>query len=288
MRIKSRFLCTIMDEAEAKKLYEVAGIKFKPCIENSAMYVLEVFNDTDEYLKVLERFKTHPPKIVTKTEDEVFTQEELLSAPLLQMVPNAHRGGYPQPISGERQIDYLRCSYDMTSGCPGCSKGLLQNRPLRLSGGIKIGKTNDISGIFWLREYIVTRKLRELIENARLTGVEFWPIIKHGNGEFFEDLFQLKITGELPPMSPKTIIKHQALRKFRYTYNCDCGALTVEERVHYRADDIADVPDFALTYEWLGGNYEFWRWPFMSHKAYQLFHDNKIKGIRWYPPTIDD
>lgn len=288
MRIKSRFLCTIMDEAEAKKLYEVAGIKFKPCIENSAMYVLEVFNDTDEYLKVLEHFKTHPPKIVTKTEDEVFTQEELLSAPLLQMVPNAHRGGYPQPISGERQIDYLRCSYDMTSGCPGCSKGLLQNRPLRLSGGIKIGKTNDISGIFWLREYIVTRKLRELIENARLTGVEFWPIIKHGNGEFFEDLFQLKITGELPPMSPKTIIKHQALRKFRYTYNCDCGALTVEERVHYRADDIADVPDFALTYEWLGGNYEFWRWPFMSHKAYQLFHDNKIKGIRWYPPTIDD
>ncbi len=282
MRIKSRFVFDIPNEEDAKKIYQIAKVKF-PLKRSTRLYILEIFTDTEEYRELLAFLEHIPPEFVQETEDEVFTQQELLNAPLLRMVPNSHRGGYPQPQDGRREKNYWGCSFDLQSGCQTCSKGLLQNRPLRLSGGIRMGKSIDISGIWALREYVVTRRLRDLIEEANLTGCEFWPIIKHGSGVPFEDLFQLKITGSLPPMAPQTIF-HFNPKSF--TCKSGCGILTIEGRVHYRASDIADVPDFALTHEWLGGNYEYWRWPFMSHKAYQLFYDNKIKGIRYYPPAI--
>ena len=83
------------------------------------------------------------------------------------------------------------------------------------------------------------------------------------------------------------MIKFDPLTNYKFACKYGCGALYVEGRIHYRACDIAEIPDFALTQEWLGSGYEFWRWPFMSHKAYQLFYEKKIKGIRWYPPAID-
>jgi len=312
MRIKNRFLITSRNELEIRKVYEIAGVKFplKRGVQQhdtnekkiyeiageqflldppSHLYILDLFSDTPEYKNLMtyleeKRIDFH------KTEDEVFTEQELWDAPLLRMVPNAHRGGYPQPIHGGKEKDYLSCSFDLQTGCPGsrCTRGLVQNRPLRLSGGIKMGKTNDISGIWWLRDYIVTQKLRDLIEAAELTGVEFWPIVKHGSGQPFEDLFQLKITGVLPPMSPKTVIEFDSLTGYKFACEYGCGARTVKGRVHYRACDIASIPDFALSQEWFGSGLEKWSWPFMSHRAYQLFHDNKIKGIRWYPPAIDE
>ena len=312
MRIKNRFLITSRNELEIRKVYEIAGVKFplKRGVQQhdtnekkiyeiageqflldppSHLYILDLFSDTPEYKNLMtyleeKRIDFH------KTDDEVFTEQELWDAPLLRMVPNAHRGGYPQPIHGGKEKDYLSCSFDLQTGCPGsrCTRGLVQNRPLRLSGGIKMGKTNDISGIWWLRDYIVTQKLRDLIEAAELTGVEFWPIVKHGSGQPFEDLFQLKITGVLPPMSPKTVIEFDSLTGYKFACEYGCGARTVKGRVHYRACDIASIPDFALSQEWFGSGLEKWSWPFMSHRAYQLFHDNKIKGIRWYPPAIDE
>lgn len=285
MRIKSRFVFDIPDEEKARQIYQIAKVEF-PLKRLTRLYIFEIFQDTDEYKELKACIGHMELGYVQETEDEVFTQQELLDAPLLQMVPNAHRGGYPQPESGGREKDYLSCSYDLQSGCQDCSRGLLQNRPLRLSGGIRMGKTNDISGIWWLREYIITRKLRDLIEEAQLTGCEFWPIIKHGSGVPFDDIFQLKITGSLPPMAPQTVFHFNPMSDTKLSCKYGCGALSIEGRVHYRAIDIANVPDFALTHEWLGGNYEYWRWPFMSHKAYQLFYDNKIKGIRFYPPAI--
>lgn len=288
MRIECRFVFTDLDETNARKVYEIAGIKF-PLKRPTRFYILQLFNDTENYEKLMAYLDANPTKFF-ETKDEIFTEQELWDAPLLRMVPNAHRGGYPQPIHGGKEKDYLNCSFDLQTGCPGsrCTRGLMQNRPLRLSGGIKMGKTNDISGIWWLRDYIVTQRLRDLIEAAELSGVEFWPIIKHGSGKPFDDLFQLKIIGVLPPMSPKTVIEFDPLIGYKFACEYGCGARKVKGRVHYRACDIANIPDFALSQEWFGSGLEKWSWPFMSHRAYQLFHDNKIKGIRWYPPAIDE
>ena len=147
-------------------------------------------------------------------------------------------------------------------------------------------RSNDISGVWWLREYVVTRRFKELAESIHLTGCDFWPVIKHGKNEPFEDIFQLKITGEMPVMASETTIQYDPLSNERFHCPFGCGSANVEGKVYYYASDLVNVPDFALTKEWLGANFEFWRWPFMSHKVYKLFLENNIKGVRFYLPVI--
>ena len=261
----------------AEKAYEIINKKY-PGITFTGGYVIELFKD-DPKFNVLEEYLNEQNLEPIISFDEVFSEKEMLSAPIMQMVPNSHRGGYPQP-----ENKYIDVSYDENSGCPECTYGKIQNRPLHLSGAVKMGKRDDISGIWWMREFIVTKRFKELAEEAKLTGCEFWPVIKQGKNEPFEDIFQLKITGVMPKMSEET----QIIQSCEYGNKCGHMRTYVEGRICYNASDLENVSDFALTQEWFGMLGEIWRWPFMSQRAYRFFKENKISGMRFYPPEILD
>ena len=285
MRIKSRFSLWAEPD-EAKEYFTIIGNHSKDIPSERTFISLEVFNDSPEYdclRKAFERYGQDPYEL----KDQIFTSKELSSALILRMVPNSHYGGYPQPETNVER-GFLGVSYDLEAGCPYCTKGMLQNRPLRLKSGIKMGKRSDISGIWWIREYIVTSRAKQIIEENRLSGCEFWPVIQHGKDTPFEGIFQLKITGELPAMASQTVFNFDPLDDIPRACKNGHGWTSIEGRVHYQASDLIDVPDFALTKEWLGGNGELWRWPFMSQKAYRVFKENKINGVRFYPPAIVD
>lgn len=279
MRIKTRFSFNPGKENDdiAKGAFYIANIPF-PKKQSTRIFVIELYNDDSNYEKLVSYFQEHNIDPVSFSE-EIFNEKERLEAIVMRMVPNAHKGGYPQPDS-----KYIDASYDKNSGCPKCTYGKIQNRPLRLSGAIKMGKRDDISGIWWLREFIVTKRFKELVEEAGLTGCEFWPVVKHGTNEPFEDIFQLKITGVMPKMAKETRI----IQDPEYSNKCGHVRTYVEGRICYNARDLENVPDFALTQEWFGMWGEIWRWPFMSQKAYRLFKENKISGMRFYPPEILD
>ena len=279
MRIKSRFAFWATPE-EAAEYYSLVNQTPRNLPKEKKIIALEIFQDQPEHdllSKTLAERGINP----IMSEDEVFTETEMLQAPIMQMVPNSHYGGYPQPEEG-----YLEASFSKETGCPYCSMGWLQVKPLRLKSSTKMGKRSDISGIWWLREYIITKRAKEIIEANELTGCEIWPVIKHGKNVPFEDIFQLKITGELPPMAPQTPLHVEPI-EWRGCKNGH-GWTSIKGRIHYRASDLIDVPDFAWTHEWLNGRYELWRWPFMSQKAYRIFKENKINGARFYPPAIID
>jgi hypothetical protein len=287
VRIKARFVFHLPLN-DAKKLFSVINQKLVESNPPDTMRVIEVYKDTPKYgiiVRELEKLGVS----CTPDEDEVYTKQELLDSPILRIVPNAHRGGYPQPEGGEKEENYQGHSYDLDTGCKYCTHGRLQNRPLRLKSSVKMGN-NDISGIWWMRELVVTKKLRNLIEDAGLTGCEFWPVIKHGKNVPFEDVFQLKIVGTLPAMSAKTniIYEREWIFEGRKMRSCPygCGERYLQGSIYYCARDLASIPDFALTPEWFGTNNAYWRWPFLSQKAYRLFVDNKIKGVRFYPPVV--
>lgn len=286
MRAKTRFVISINEEIIRQHVYSLSKIKApsKPKgLEH--IVVIELFHDTPEYLCVVDFLENHPEYTCVKSKDLFFTEEELLQAPLMRMAANSCRGGYPQPEGGRRDTNYLSVSYDISSGCPYCTKGMLQNRPLKLKKTVSLGKKIDISGVEWLKEFIINRRLKELLETSDLTGFEIWPVV-HGKNIPFEDCFQLKIVGQLPPMTPKTIIEYSPTRQTRFDAPCNCGGLYLESRESYYAKDVENIPDFALTHEWFGANDDFWRWPYMSQKAYRLFLENHISGIRYYPPEI--
>lgn len=160
---------------------------------------------------------------------------------------------------------------------------MIQNRPYRLSGSISLGKTTDISGIWWVEDYIINDRLKNIILENGLTGCEIWPVIMHGADKPFENIFQLKFTGDLPAMAPETNIVYDWARN--HPDACSPGA-DLKGPVIYRGSDLVDIPDFALTKEWFGARGACWRWPFMSQRAYRVFKENNIKGIRYYPPQI--
>jgi hypothetical protein len=285
MRVKSKFIFN-MDTEQAEALHLNVTGKERPTNMGDSFNVIEVFKDTPQYELLVNELKCKKVSY-TLFEDEIFTKKEELNATILQIVPNAHKGGYPQPEEGEENNDYLGVSFDSNTGCKYCTNGRLQDRPLRLRSSVKMGKSG-ISGIWWLTELIVTKEVRAIIESENLTGCEFWPVIKHGKDVPFDDIYQLKITGELPGMDDKTNIIHEKEWWFegKQMKSCPngCGERIVKGPIYYRHEDLINVPDFALTKEWFGSNKGYWRWPFMSQKAYRVFDNNKIKGVRFYLP----
>ena len=282
MRIKNHVALCFDNKTIANRVCEIVEPKYR-VKRGDPFYTMDIFTDSKEYQELTEFLKENPPDFRNDTPTEVYTDGELCAAPLLRMIPNAHRGGYPQPDNGTIDTNYFSVSFDRSNACPYCTKGMIQARPLRLSGSVKLGKQSDISGIWWLRDYVISGRLKDLILEEGLTGCEIWPVIIHGANKPFDDLFQLKFTGELPAMAPETNIILDPTRN----HSKACAPATLlEGPVIYRKADLTNIPDFALSKEWFGGNGEYWRWPFMSQRAYQLFKRNKIKGIRWSLPEI--
>ncbi len=72
-------------------------------------------------------------------------------------------------------------SYEIKTGCSECLNGMMQINPFWMKKQ-KMGR-NDISSLYWIYEFIVTSKLKSLIDNEKLEGYEFWPIIDYRKKE---------------------------------------------------------------------------------------------------------
>lgn len=282
MRIKVRFVFP-MDHDIADLFFAKINMPMKERKIKDTLRVIEVYKDTDDYIGVTEALKEFG--VTCKpTETMEFNKVEMESAPLLRMIPKHHRAGYPQPEKGSKTNNYLSISFDFNTGCPYCTRGWLQNAPLHLRNDVKLG-TADITGIWWLNEFIVSKKLREIIEQAKLSGCEFWPVVSHKTGEYFEDIFQLKITAELSPMAEETNIYRNDYFLGQPVCPAGCGELVVKGLAYYHSAVLQNLSDFALSNEWNGARGDRWRLPFVSQKTYRLFQKHKIKGV-WYQPAI--
>lgn len=270
MRIKSRILFD-MERMQAEKLLQ--PIK-KSADKNDTLQVVELFNDTREYDYLMNELNKLGIEI-TEQKDNVYSQAEMNTALLLQIVPNSYCG-YPQPEDG-----YLEASFDINTGCKKCSYGRIQNRPLRLHKP-RIGE-NDIFGVWWLTVLVITTKLKNIIEQEKLTGCEIWPIIDHNKKTEFEDLYQLYISSELPTMSSKTNII------MNYDHKCDLcgrGECFMKGDKIYERSSLKAVKDFNLSKEWFGSCLGIWQVPFVSQRVYRLFQEHDIKGVRFIPVTV--
>lgn len=214
-----------------------------------------------------------------------FSSAELEQAELLSVIEGA-MWGYPEP-----EDDYQKESYDPSTGCSKCGEGSKQIKPFSIRSRPNFGK-NDIVAMFWTYELLVTEKLRKLVEDAGLTGAEFWPLFKYQKGgpsERVEGAYQLFVVNELPPMSKNT--KFQIVKLPKQASPCSCGKLGRNlqgEQMRYRRKDLKDVMDFNKTYEWLGGGFGTTQWKVVSHRIYELFEKNKIRGVRFEPVVIED
>lgn len=280
MRIRSRITFWSEDVQKAARILNPLGFKAntKP---NVNTHSATLFTDQPEYrelLKELEDYSIQP----SETREMWFEEVELENARLLAMHPEGY-WGYPQPEDG-----FKLESYDTSSACPVCGRGVKQVRPFLISGRPRLGR-NDILAMNWTFEFIVTERLKDLIEQAELTGAEFWPLLNRKDRSEMNSYFQLFFRHELPPMSIDTDFEVIELSTGEAPR---CSHPILNLRLHqmkYSREVISSAEDFNKTWEWLGGGwFGQTQWMVVSHRVFSLFRRNNIKKVKFQPVLIEN
>ncbi|OGS56642.1 MAG: hypothetical protein A3K60_01380 [Euryarchaeota archaeon RBG_19FT_COMBO_56_21] len=287
MRIKAKLVFRPETLDRLRTVFDNLGIEIEEKIDGIAF----LFIDDERYARLkdeLSRMGIKPFEL----REKVFSEKELNSAEFLYMGPAGY-WGYPQPE--ERMEDWQRASYDLSTACPLCGFGAVQNIPYLVKREPKFGR-NDILALNWTYEFLVTERLRRLIEDASLTGVEFWPLLRYKRKELIQGYYQLFVTNRLPPMSPNTEIVDLKLPEAG-PKRCSCGRFGrnraldsvygVAVPIRYKRGSLKDAKDFNLTSEWLG-LYDARPKRIVSHRVYQLFSAHSIKRVTFEPVIVED
>ena len=266
---------------KARSLLESYGFKAN---ERSWIQTVDIAIDDERLEPFVENLRKRGTSY-TALRHISFDENDLQAAEYLQMSAEV-QWGYPQP-----EDDYESVSYDSSTKCDKCGQGALQNRPFLLKSRPSFSK-NDILSMFWTYEFLVTARFREVVEDAGLTGAEFWPLLKYskgGSSRQIHEAYQLHVTNELPPMSVNT--QFEAVEFPSGAEECQCGKLGRNlkgEPMIFKYGALSDAKDFNKTHEWLGGGYGTTQWKVVSREVYRLFSEGKIRGAVFEPALIEE
>lgn len=245
--------------------------------------IVRIFVDDVKYRKLIEDMKSRGIHY-NEEKNPIFEKEEMEAAEFFHMVPR-EQWGYPEP-----QDDWGGRSYDKSTGCGSCGTGAKQVHPFFVKGPPRFGR-GDITALFWVYEFLVTNRLRDIIAEPDFTGVEIWPVMNYAKQKEESPLkgcWQLRFQNELPPMAPST--KFPEVRLPRGAH-CSCGRIgrnIPQEPLRYREADLLCAKDFNKTHEWLGGGLDTSQLKIVSRRVYEVFSKNRIKGADFEPITIEE
>jgi hypothetical protein len=123
-----------------------------------------------------------------------YTPAELEGAELVQLKINA--------VFEPSGID-AGTEYDESISCPKCGFGRVQVSPLRLNLS-RLPKNKDIARTIACDEWIISRRLLELLRDLSVSGVEFERVENVGSRRPMDDWYQLKIWGSAGRTSAPT------------------------------------------------------------------------------------
>ncbi len=277
MRMQARIAVT---EEEAEKVFNPLGIKSEI---RHGISIAHLFVDDARYHMLLDEMKRLGIHFNAEM-NPIFEREEMNEGEFFHMVPRA-QWGYPEP-----QDDWKNRSYDSSTACRACGTGAKQIRPFFVAGTPKFGR-GDIVAMFWVYEFLITDRLRTILEKAGLSGTEFWPLMGfsgHNQERPVEGCWQLHIVNELPRMS--LAMEFPSVRLPRGAH-CDCGRIgrnIPREQLRYRRPDLACAKDFNKSNEWLGGGLDTSQLKIVSRRVYDVFARNNVRGVDFEPIIIED
>ena len=154
------------------------------------------------------------------------------------------------------------------------------------SGGIRIGDVlidrkfvRNVRFGNLLPELIVSKELKELIEEAELTGITFGPMVKDFKNREIPPFYVAQIDNVLPALSESTWLIPGGSCS-----HCKQETIYLQSDFQYEEEKLANAKDFNLTCEYLD-NWHL-RSIVVSAKVRNLFNENKIRVCRFTPVTI--
>lgn len=278
MRVQARLA---LIEKEAESVLKLLGIK---SVARHGGTIVHLYVDDVRYKKLMDEVRSRG---LTFHEERnlMFEEREMKAGEFFQMVSRA-QWGYPEP-----QDDYKSRIFDRSSACRICGTGAKQIHPFSVAGTPRFGR-GDVVALFWVYEFLVTDHLKNIMEEANLTGMEFWPLMalsKQKQQRQLGGAWQLYITSELPPMSPR--MRFPPVRLPRGAQPCECGRVgrnIPDEPLRYKRADLANAKDINKSNEWLGGGLDTTQLKTVSRRVYDLFVKHNIKGVDFEPIVVED
>ena len=175
---------------------------------------------------------------------DIYTEDELQAAPLLIVRP---WGGVD--VTGGL---IFGTKYDGSQGCQRCGTGAPQTSPLILDrDDLKKAEKRRLA-FRGIGDVLVHDVDVEPLLAAGVTGALFWPTYAETKG-IREELRwqQMFIEHVMPPMSPKSLLdRTQVCPECRR--GCFLRVSFHSPRYVYRREDLANIQDVNLTWEWFG------------------------------------
>jgi hypothetical protein len=268
---------------------DAATIKDIPILKRLDVWIQ--LDDTDDrvakLLALLEQYETS----YLLGRNDVFTEEESQNARLLRMSRDVNVNIFSGPRLGTK--------YDMVEACTVCGTGARQISPLyvNVDDFSKIRKHRAIGSYY--RDILVDGGIAKKLIDDRVSGISFGEVYAHQKNKK-RDLVareQVIVSHTMPPLSPKsTVVNRDDM--------CPCcrrgglnSTMGVPFRLAYRAQDLTDIQDFNLSWEWFGP-YAFgghvdqalFASPevLVTPKVMNIFRDAGVKTFSWTPVFIDE
>ena len=202
-----------------------------------------------------------------------YTKKELEAVPFFQLDV-----GFPLELEGTDPSDY---GTKYTGGCPVCGLGKQLTSDVfvdrKFIRKYRIGQLQP--------DYFVSEEIRQLIEEAGLTGVSFEREVRDYKGrELPHRFYVMNIHHILPPLSPSTWLEDT--KKRQMVSSCGHGTIYLRSDLQYEREKLEGAMDFNLTAEILNND----QIPALvvSAKTRKVFREHKVGWALYTPVLLTD
>jgi hypothetical protein len=209
--------------------------------------------------------------------DTVFSQEEILSAEWVRLIPTFEQG-YPQP-----EATWVRNPINYEGKCPQCGAGYRQVAPFRLAKEPCLGR-HDFFSLYWTYTVFCTPRVLETLRAHAIRGYEVWEALLHKTGQPSRSVSQLVF----PHMAGPGLLDEDKLQPETCS-QCGLTKYAYHKRgyMHFKREALQAEVDILQTYEWFGsGGYGGYREILISRRLAELILREGWRGVRLKPVKL--
>jgi len=251
----------------AEDLWRRLGLSRRPTALAHA-YDTEVWKDSPEYV-VIQDFLKHNDITHTLREEAVYSRSELAGFEFLHLTVTTY---------ADCDADDCGPVFDKSAACPACGlSGWKQISPVIINKK-EMGK-KDLA-ITYGFEYLLSDRLKQALEAARLTGCSFMPV-RHMTDRLGPNepvVWQIVSAHVLPRMVPPTVLK----RAKRYCETCGHTGVYLKSEPYYSRDGFV-AEDINFTGDCFGERPYSHPRIILSQRVYRLLKELKVRNFKVEP-----
>jgi hypothetical protein len=250
-------------EEDKARVYEIIYRRPNPY---SVYSVDNIYTDTELHKVLLKACEAHNVTLEKGSYQLEFSKQELDSSEYLELYITSMCPCYPKECG---------TIYTNETACKFCGAGKTPISDFRID---KTHMKKKLIAATYSQDIIIENKLYEMLNDAGFSGMEFTSV-KHKHDKLKDELiyFKFESSNVLPPLNQE---KSEFLYE-KYCKHCRKSGLHLRSPLFYNRTSLSNAKDFNYTHEYFGSGFAGRQALIISHRVYQFFINNKIRGVKF-------